>query len=984
MAHRLGTGRFGCGYAENEISPNTKPSTASHHSFFLNTCTPPHNMEKPALYLIDAYASIYRSHFAFNKVPRINSKGENVNALYGFSMNLFDFISKYKPQYLAVVFDPKGGSFRKDIYSEYKANRDSTPEEILYALPYIERLLNTLNIKTIVEQGFEADDVIGALAHMAANEGHHVYMYTPDKDYAQFVTQNITLLRQGKNDTVEMKPEDVCREFGLQNTAQVVDYLAIVGDSADNIPGCKGIGEKGASKLLMQYLTVEDIYNHIESVPASLREKLLASKEQVLLSKELAKANINIPTRYQTEDLKLPTMDKEAVVALLQSYEFPSIIRKHFKNVQPQQELGGLFAMQQPPVKSAAPTEKKEAELFKEPQTDAVKEADDSSVPDEVSFHKHPAHYKEITSRQQLEEVCQKAKASGVMAFDTETDGLNTLTCHLVGVSLAPEVGDAYFMYLPTDAQEAAHALTPLAELFRDASVTKIAQNAKFDTQVLHRYRVPYPNPLFDTMLAHYILQPERPHGLDPMALEMLKHNNIPYSSLSTKKNFSIRTDVPKERLIEYAAEDADVALRLQKLLQQRLKEENGMQLFQEVEMPLLRVIKEMEEVGVRIDRQALTKAATALEHELEHTAQKIYQTAGKEFNINSPAQVGKLLFEELTIDKKPKKTKSGGYATNEEVLLQYENEHPIVHEILEYRGINKLLSTYIYPFPEYIADDGRIHTSYNQAVTATGRLSSSNPNMQNIPIRSAVGQELRTAFVASDEQHTFLSADYSQIELRLTAHLSKDEGLIDAFTKGVDVHSSTAAKIYGIPEEQVTPLQRSFAKTANFGIIYGITPFGLSRRLHISPSLAKELIDNYFAQFPKLQLYMEQCIADAREKGYAQTMLGRRRYLPQLYSANNTQRAMAERTAINAPIQGSAADLIKVAMIKIDSRMKALGLRSKMIMQVHDELNFDVYTPELNTMKEIVEYEMKNALGQLDVPLEVGMGTGNNWLEAH
>lgn len=962
---------------------------------------------KPTLYLLDAFALIYRAYYAFIRNPRISSKGENMNALYGFTMTLFDIIQKRKPDYIAVVFDPPEGNFRSEIYEDYKANREKAPEDILATLPHIFELLQVLAIPAISVAGYEADDVIGALAQQGESKGLQVFMVTPDKDYAQLVTDNSHMLRPGNNGFEEWGPAEVCQKFSIGSPKQMIDYLGLVGDSSDNIPGCRGIGEKTAAILLESYPSIDAIYENLDKLAPSIRKKLEENKEETLLSKQLVTIETKLPEQFDIADLSLKRQESEAIVAILEKFEFSSLVKRHFPNLQKgkqtslfkkeapakqekeQQESEikrqrGLFEKEAPSKKEEQQQEaeiKQQRGLFDEPDE---QEKGENLVPHEVSFEKHPPRYEIIETHTQREQLWKRLSEAKVFAFDTETDGLDALSCQIVGASFSPAPGEAYYLPLPVDKAEATAVLAPLSELMCNTKVLKVAQNAKFDTEVLSRYRVAYPTPLFDTLIAHYLISSERHHDLDSLAMELLQYKMIPYSALSEKKNFSLRQDVPLAKLAQYAAEDADVTQRIYPILNQRLIDQNSKKLFEEVEMPLIAVLKEIEERGVRIDLEILRKAGSGLEEEAERLAEKIFDEAGESFNINSPTQVGEILFSKLKIDKKPKKTKSGGFATGEKILQKYLADYPIVDNILQHRGLLKLLNTYIKALPTFVHHDGKIHASFNQAIAVTGRLSSSNPNLQNIPIRTTIGQELRAAFVPSDTDYTFLSADYSQIELRILAHISGDKALIEAFNRGVDIHRETAARIYSLPLDEVNTTQRSFAKTANFGIIYGISSFGLSQRLHISRKVAEELIENYFLSFPDVAKYMETAIENAIEKGYAETLLGRRRYLPDIYSANHTVRSFAERTAINTPIQGTAADLIKVAMVRIAERMKAEKLKSSMIMQVHDELNFDAYKPEVERLKAIVVEEMSTALGNLSVPLEVSIGMGNNWLEAH
>lgn len=950
---------------------------------------------KPTLYLLDAFALIYRAYYAFLRSPRINSQGMNMNALYGFTTTLLDIIKNKKPDYIAVAFEHPEGNFRETIYPEYKAQREAIPEDIARAIPLILDLLKTMQITALSIKNYEADDVIGAVAKQGEREGYQVYMVTPDKDYCQLVSDNCRMLKPGNNGFEELGPKEVCNKYLLKYPLQMIDYLGLVGDSSDNVPGCKGIGPKSASQLLQEYDSIEEIYLNLDKVKPSFRKKLEENKEETLLSKKLVTIVTSLPDiDFPIQDYALKEGNQESIIAKLREYEFRSLIKRHFaEEATPQ--APSLFSSQD----STLPSQKREKSerslpnLFDTPTNDTkdviissekTKEEKQYTHATELSFESLPMQHKVVESKEELESMWKRLATAKELAFDTETTSVDSLQASLVAVSLSPTVGEVYYIPIPENKEKAKAIIAPLDKLMRDEKILKIAQNAKFDAQVLERYGVSFPQPLFDTLLAHYLIDSERPHNLDAIALDMLNHRMIPYSALSDKKNFSLRKDVRPELLALYASEDADVVARLKPLLQLRLEEEKQNKLFYEVEMPLVPILTEMEQVGVRFDTHALKDVESNIEKALDELSTRIFEDAGESFNINSPSQVGNILFGKLEIDSKPKKTKSGTYATSEQVLLKYVADFPIVKNVLEFRGLNKLLNTYVKKLPDYLHQDGRIHCHFNQAVTATGRLSSSNPNLQNIPIRSAIGQEIRAAFIASDKQHTFLSADYSQIELRLAAHISGDKGLIHAINAGKDIHRETAAKLYHIAPEEVTATQRSFAKTANFGILYGISDFGLSQRLQISWKEANELIKNYFKAFPGIADYMERAKKDALQTGYAETLMGRRRYLPDLKSQNATVRGNAERIAINTPIQGTAADLIKVAMVKIHHRMTKEGMRSKLILQIHDELCFDTLNEEVEDLAKLVREEMMNAMGELSVPLEVSVGIGDNWLLAH
>lgn len=918
-------------------------------------------MAQPRLFLLDAYALIFRGYYALIRSPRINSKGENVSATYGFALTLFDILTKYNPDFIAVAFDKEGGSFRNELYKDYKAQRSATPEDILSSVPIIHQLLDALHIPAIGVKGFEADDVIGTLSQRAEKEGYRTFMVTPDKDYGQLVTELSTMLVPITGGFKEMGIADVCAKHDISNPKQLIDWLGLVGDASDNVPGCPGIGPKTASTLLRQYPSIESLYEHLIDLKPAHKKKLEENRETTLISKELVEIRLDVPIEESIKSFARKEADRDSLTALLKQLEFKSLLNRLY----PKQSLGTLFDTANTDASSSGTT-------IQEPE------------PEGYSYQTRDTNYRLLKTEQELAILWKRLSEVDSFAFDTETDGTDPLLCHIVGLSVAVAPGESYFVLLPTDREAVCHILSPLSSFMTDTHILKVAQNAKFDTEVLARYGVAYPTPLFDTMIAHYLVAPEKPHNLDAQALQYLSWKMVPYKALSDKKNFSLRQDVPVALLSDYSAEDADVTLRLQPILKKELCNDSLQILFDEVEMPLVAVLKDMEEYGVRLDVDRLNEAGKGLKNQLEKLEEEIIDIAGKRFNLNSPAQVGEVLFDDLQIDARPAKTKTGFYATSEEVLDKYRVDHPIVDKLLEWRGIRKLVSTYIEALPGYLHADGKLHTSFNQAIAATGRLSSSNPNLQNIPVRTDIGQEIRAAFIPTNEEYTFLSADYSQIELRLLAHFSEDDALIQAFKEGLDIHRSTAARIYGVPFDQVTAQQRSHAKTANFGIIYGISPFGLSKRLRIPMGQAKELIDGYNSHYPAVTNFVERCIAKAKEKGYAETIMGRRRYLPDITSRNATVRNFAERNAVNAPIQGSAADMIKIAMVRIDRRLRKEHLKSRMIMQVHDELNFDAHLDETELLKNIVEEEMKNALGTLNVPIEVSIDTGANWLEAH
>lgn len=928
------------------------------------------------LFLLDASMLIYRAYFAFIRTPRFDSKGNNTSALLGFANSLIEIIKKEKPDYLAVVFDPAGGSFRHREYADYKAQRDATPEGILWAFPQVKRLLEALRIPAIEVPDYEADDVVGTLSQRAEKEGFEVYMVTADKDYGQLVTGHSLMYRPGTKGAEVWGEAEVCEKFGLVHCSQMVDYLALVGDTSDNIPGCKGIGPKKASELLTQFGSIDAIYEHLDELSPSLKKKLEEGRENTLLSRYLAKICTEVPMEVEWETFRHLDPNVPQLQALLAEFEMHTLAKRLLPSEGDTADWGGgLFSSS-----STSQDEGKEPSeansLFSPEQTASLQG---------LTTLKDTAHtYHVVRTREEQKQLWARLAESKQFAFDTETDGLNPLTASIVAASFAPEEGEAYYLPLPQDFDEACAILQPLDALMRNTEILKMAQNAKFDQKLLARYGVSSATPLFDTLVAHYLIAPDQRHNLDTLAEQYLGYRTIAYSDLSEKKNFDLRRDVAEELLVDYAAEDADVVRRLYPLLREKLEQEQQEKLFWEVEMPLVGVLERMEREGVQLDVQRLHEVSEKLTNDLRETEDAIFHWAGHSFNVSSPKQVGVVLFEELGLHAKGKKTKTNTYSTSEEVLSKCVGQHPIVQKVLDYRGLKKLIGTYTEALPELVYPDGRLRTSYNQAVTVTGRLSSSDPNLQNIPIRSAMGQEIRSAFVPRSSEFTFLSADYSQIELRLMAHFSQDEHLIKAFVEGEDVHRSTAARIYNVAPEEVTPLQRSHAKTANFGIIYGISAYGLSQRLNIDPSEASALISSYFENYPAVRAYMDECVQKARKLGYTETLLGRRRYLPDINSRSATVRQFAERNAVNAPIQGTAADLIKVAMIRIDAKMRERNMKSRMIMQVHDELNFDAYLPEVDELRALVHQEMCQAIPNLRVPLEVEIGVGSSWLEAH
>lgn len=920
------------------------------------------------LFLIDAYALIYRSYYAFIKNPRINSKGVNTSAVFGFINTLEDVLKREQPTHIAVAFDPKGPTFRHEAFEQYKAQREETPEVIRQSVPVIKEVIQAYHIPILEVPYYEADDVIGTVAKQAAANGFEVYMMTPDKDYGQLVADHIYMYRPKFGGDYEvLGVSEVLEKYQLQSTEQVIDLLGLMGDTADNIPGCPGVGEKTAQKLLAEFGSIENLLANTDKLKGAQKKKVEENVEQIRFSKFLATIKTDVPITFDAELCKRVAPDEDRLVELYTELEFKTFINR----------LKGESSVVS---SSKEPKAAVQYDLF---ASEPVVESEVSSLAD-ITTMPH-SYYLADTAEKQIA-LCEQLLQEKSFAFDTETEGLDPLTAGLVGMSFAIREQEAWYVPVPANREEATDIVLRLAPALQHPEIEKVGQNIKFDILALRKYGVRVKGPLFDTMLAHYLLNPELRHGMDYLAETYLKYKTVPIEDLigpKGKKQASMRT-VPIEQIKEYAAEDADVTLRLKHYFAPLLKQEGLESLFFEMEMPLIYVLAEMEATGVKLDTNALKQSSEVLSQQLTALEESIYDLAGQSFNINSTKQVGEILFDKLKLDEKAKKTKTGGYSTSEEVLEKIRGKHPIVDKLLEYRGIKKLLSTYIDALPALIhPETGKIHTSFNQAVTATGRLSSTNPNLQNIPVRDELGREIRKAFIADDDDCIFFSADYSQIELRLMAHLSNDPHMVEAFCSGADIHAATAAKIYGIPVEEVTSDMRRKAKTANFGIIYGISVFGLAERLSIPRAESKELIDGYFQTYPRIKEYMEESIRVAKEKGYVETLFKRKRFLPDINSHNTIVRGYAERNAINAPIQGSAADIIKLAMIRIHQRFEAEHLKSRMILQVHDELNFNVRKEEFDRVKEIVLDCMEHVL-QLRVPLIADCGEGKNWLEAH
>lgn len=923
-------------------------------------------MNKMKLFLIDAYALIYRSYYAFIKNPRINSKGMNTSAIFGFVNSLEDVLKREQPTHVAVAFDPKGPTFRHEAFEAYKAQREETPEVIRQSVPIIKQIIEAYHIPILEIPYYEADDVIGTIANQAQKEGFDVFMMTPDKDYGQLVDQHIFMYKPkfGGDYEVLGVPE-ILEKYQISSTEQVIDLLGLMGDTADNIPGCPGIGEITAQKLLKTFGSIENLLAHTDQLKGAQKKKIEGAVEQIKFSKFLATIKTDVPITFDAEACKQKEPDKETLVQLFTDLEFRNFIQR---------------------MNGEAKSESKSSAMPL--QFDLFSTVEEQPAPTttlaSINTVAHTYHVAETAEQQ--EELCKLLSAQTAFAFDTETEGLDPLNAPLVGMSFAIQEHEAWYVPVPTEKEEAMNCLVRFKVILEDKKILKIGQNIKFDILALRKYNVKVGGPLFDTMIAHYLLNPELRHGMDYLAETYLHYQPVPIEQLigpKGKKQGSMR-DVPLEEIKEYAAEDADITLQLKQYFEPLLQKEGVDNLFYQMEMPLIYVLAEMEATGVKVDTGALKNSSLELTNQLAELEKEIHELAGCEFNINSTRQVGEVLFDKLQLDTKAKKTKSGGYSTSEDVLEKLRSKHPIIDKLLAYRGIKKLLSTYIDALPELInPQTGKIHTSYNQAVTATGRLSSTNPNLQNIPVRDELGREIRKAFIADNDDCIFFSADYSQIELRIMAHLSGDPHMIEAFCDGEDIHAATAAKIYGIAPSEVTSDMRRKAKTANFGIIYGISVFGLAERLSIPRGEAKELIDGYFKTYPQIRAYMDESIRIAKEKGYVETIFKRKRFLPDINSHNAIVRGYAERNAINAPIQGSAADIIKLAMIHIHQRFEEEHLKSRMILQVHDELNFNVWKEELEQVKAIVLDCMEHVM-ELRVPLIADYGEGLNWLEAH
>lgn len=925
------------------------------------------------LFLLDAFALIYRAYFAFAKNPRVNSKGQNTSAAFGFTNVLIDILNKEKPSHIAVVFDPPGGATNRNVdFADYKAHREEMPEDIRSMIEPIKRIIEAFRIPMYVVEGYEADDLIGTLAKKAEKEGFITYMMTPDKDFGQLVSENIFIYKPGRggDPATVMGVKEVCEKFEVKDPLQVIDILGLWGDAADNIPGIPGVGEKTAKKLIADYGSMEGVFENVESLKGKMKENMINFKEQGIISKLLATIILDSPVEFNPEELKYQEPDKSLILDIFTDLEFRNLAKR--------------VTGEEIVVTSAGVDENGQLDLFGTQSLVEVQQAQPTSGVKTIATEK--AAYHLVTLPEERKALLTKLLKQTSVCFDTETTDVNALHADLVGMSFSFQAREAYYVAVPKDKTEAQAIVDELKPFFESEKIEKIAHNMKYDMQVLHRYGVAFAGPLFDTMIAHYLIQPESKQGMDFLAEYYLNYTPISIETLIGKKGKGQGNmgDLPPEAICDYACEDADITFQLKQLFGPQIEKEHLKKLFYEMEMPLVSVLAKMEEEGVAIDIPHLEAYSKQLADETAALEIRIKELAGMDFNVDSPKQLGDVLFEHMKISSKAKKTKTGQYATSEDILQQHKNDHEIIPCILDYRQMKKLKSTYVDPLPTMKDPvDGRVHTSYMQTVTATGRLSSNNPNLQNIPIRSERGKEIRKAFIARSEDYQLMSADYSQIELRIIAALANDENMIRAFKDKVDIHRATAAKVFHVELDEVTKDQRSAAKAVNFGIIYGQSAFGLSQNLGISRTEAKQIIDSYFAQYSTIKTYMDKAVKDARENGYVETIMQRRRYLPDINSANAVVRGFAERNAVNAPIQGSAADIVKLAMVAVDKAMTKANVQSKMILQVHDELVFDVHKDEQELMKALVKEAMETAVS-LAVPMEVEMELANNWLDAH
>ncbi|MET1258000.1 DNA polymerase I [Flagellimonas sp. DF-77] len=942
--------------------------------------------DQKRLFLLDAYALIFRGYYAFIKNPRINSKGMDTSAIMGFMNSLFDVIRREKPDHLAVAFDKGGSVERTELFEDYKANRDETPDAIRIAVPYIQDILKALKIPVIELAGYEADDLIGTLAKQAEKEGFKTYMVTPDKDFGQLVSENIFMYRparMGNGIEIWGIPE-VQKRFGVERPEQVIDYLGMMGDASDNIPGLPGVGDKTAQKFLAQFGSLEGLLANTDQLKGKMKEKVEANAELGRLSRKLAEIKLDCDVTFDAKDYEMCAPDTAKVQTLFDELEFRRL----------KEQFAKLYAEGGPETQTTATVQKQTApaqvagsgqfSLFGGDPAEAAATIKDSSGRKTIADVSH--FYQLIQADIALDLFVGKLSQQTSVCFDTETTSINPLEAELVGIAFSWESGKGFYVPMPEDREQTQQRVEKLRPFFEDEAIEKIGQNLKYDIKVMQNYGVDVKGKLFDTMLAHYLINPDMRHNMDVLSETYLNYTPVSITELIGKKGknqLSMR-QVPLEKQTEYAVEDADITLQLSQHFRPELEAAKTDTLFQDIEVPLLRVLADMEREGINLDESFLNELSVDLESDIKRLEAQIYEQAGEQFNIASPKQLGEILFGKMNLVEKPKKTKTGQYSTSEEVLSYLAKDHEIIQNVLDYRGLAKLKSTYVDALPNEVqAHSGRVHTDYMQTVAATGRLSSNNPNLQNIPIRTERGRQVRKAFIPRDDNHVLLAADYSQIELRIIAALSEEDTMISAFKNGEDIHASTASRVFGVPLEEVTREQRSNAKTVNFGIIYGVSAFGLSNQTDLSRSEAKELIETYYKTYPKLRNYMGEQVDFARDNGYVQTVLGRRRYLKDINAGNQVVRGAAERNAVNAPIQGSAADIIKIAMINIHKKLNEGNYRTKMLLQVHDELVFDCYKPELEAMKALIKSEMENAY-LMKVPLDVEVGVGNNWLEAH
>lgn len=927
------------------------------------------------LFLLDAFALIYRAYFAFGANQRVNSKGMNTSTVFGFANTLLDVLNNEKPTHIAVVFDTAAPTTRHDDFSDYKAGREAMPEDIAVAIPYVIKLVEGFKIPVLMSDGYEADDIIGTLAKKAEKVGYTTYMMTPDKDFGQLVSNHIYMYkpaRSGKPAEV-MGPKEVCAKWEIERPEQVIDILGLMGDKVDNIPGVPGVGEKTAMKLVGEYGSVEALLENTDQLKGKLKERVEENKEQAIMSKRLATILLDAPVEFEEDKLVMEPMDKEALKELFAELEFRTLAKR-------------VFGEEEAKTVVAKASIKGQYDLFGGGDNEEETVVNDSAVVEMKTIENTKHNYKLVTTTEEQVELAKKLNAQKSFCFDTETTGIDPLEAELVGLAFSFAKTEAYYVNVPADLEGAKKIAALFKEPLENEKIEKVAQNLKYDMLIMGRYGVKVQGPLFDTMLAHYLIQPDMKHNMDILAETYLNYAPVSIETLIGKKGknqLSMR-DVSIETVKEYAAEDADITYQLKEIFEPILEKDKLNPLFKEIEVPLIPVLASMESEGINLDIEGLKTFSGELHNDLIKLQDEIHGLAGSNFNIASPKQLGEVLFDQLKIVEKPKKTKTGQYATSEDVLSGLVSKHEIVGKILDFRELQKLKSTYVDPLPTLVnKETGRLHTTYNQVVAATGRLSSDRPNLQNIPIRTERGREVRKAFVPRNDDYVLLSADYSQIELRIIAELAEAEGMIEAFSKGIDIHAATASKVFGVPLDQVDREMRSKAKAVNFGISYGQTAFGLSQSLGISRTEAKEIIDNFFAQFPGIRDYMDTSIEFARKHGYVQTMKGRKRWLKDINSANAVVRGYAERNAINSPIQGSAADMIKIAMINVHREFEKNNFKSKMLLQVHDELVFDVHKDEVEAVKPVIEEGMKNAI-PMKVPVVVEMGTGQNWLEAH